>query len=248
MAAANVSPPSRVCCPLCCACCWLGSVLVDIMGAYQGYHLAYWGWLSATPPVHFLPVQARKMIIDRGSKMGMDFAAEIKALYEVDWPSELKQASQREGGRAVPLTSLLLAPRAQALNTSGTTPAGHTEHSFTKPVQNAMLLFGVVFYRWTTGGGPLPGAARLLPPALPRLQGRQPVLGGGGGDDGGGGQRAQRGVRPQRQAPRPQVSWHGTTVEGPVLLLCYTVSGYPLGYPRRHSLPMTASAVRRQVK
>ena len=67
------------------------------MGAYQGYHLAYWGWLSATPPVHFLPVQARKMIIDRGSKMGMDFAAEIKALYEVDWPSEPKQASWSGG-------------------------------------------------------------------------------------------------------------------------------------------------------
>lgn len=34
---------------------------------------------------------ARKMIIERGEKMGLDFASEIAALYQVDWPSEMKQ-------------------------------------------------------------------------------------------------------------------------------------------------------------
>ena len=35
------------------------------------------------------------MILDRGAAMGMDFKAEIAALYQVDWPIEMKKVGQR---------------------------------------------------------------------------------------------------------------------------------------------------------
>lgn len=34
------------------------------------------------------------MILDRGERMGLDFASEIAALYQVDWPAELKMVSR----------------------------------------------------------------------------------------------------------------------------------------------------------
>lgn len=42
-------------------------------------------------------LQARKMILDRGERMGLDFASEIAALYQVDWPAELKMVSSADG-------------------------------------------------------------------------------------------------------------------------------------------------------